>query len=82
MGKPKGPGGRYHCAQAALEGLVYAGLLDPETTRPSATFPRDMFFDRSPIPYIDKHLHLDQGWEVPALWTATPVRGPDCVCRR
>lgn len=69
VGKPRGPGHKYFCAEAVLEALVYAGLLDEETTRPSATYPRDMFFDDSPNLYIRKHPPLACGWEVPALWT-------------
>jgi hypothetical protein len=70
MGKPKGLEGRYMCAECILEALVYAGLLPKETTRPSATFPIDMFYDASTIPYINKHLNLyNAGWEKPVLWT-------------
>lgn len=73
VGKPRGIGNEYICAEAVLESLVHAGLLDPETTRPSATYPRDMFFDRSPNLYVNRHPPLAGGWEVPALWT--PVVG-------
>jgi hypothetical protein len=69
MGKPRGPGQKYFCAEAVLEGLVHACVLDSETTRPSATYPRDMFFDESPNLYISKHPPLACGWEKPALWT-------------
>ena len=74
VGRPKGIRHAYICSEAVLEGLVYAGLLDKRTTRPSATFPRDMFFDSSLNPYINKHLHLISQWEVPALWQ----RGSSC----
>ncbi len=70
VGKPRGAGRKYFCAEAVLEGLVYAGLIDEETTRPSATFPRDLFFDDSPNLYIKQHPPLACGWEPPALWTA------------
>src|SRR5262249_23599472 len=48
----------YFCSELVTEALVAAGALDPETTRPPATFPRDLFFSRSINPYIDQHLHM------------------------
>jgi hypothetical protein len=71
MGKPKGIRDRYICSEAVLEGLVLAGLLDGKTTRPSATYPKDLFFDSSPNPFINKHLKLCCEWEIPALWCDT-----------
>jgi hypothetical protein len=68
VGKPKGVRSTYICSEAVLEGLVLAGLLDASTTRPSATYPRDLFFDSSINLYVKKHLNLSCGWEVPALW--------------
>ena len=76
IGRPHGIRKTYYCSEIVLEAMVYAGLLDPETTRPTATYPRDMFFDRSHIPYIDRHLGLACEWHVPALWTRCP-----CACR-
>jgi hypothetical protein len=73
LGKPKGIRSSYICSEAVLEGLVMAGILNAETTRPSATYPRDMFFDESLIPYIDKHLPLACDWHVPSLWKLTPA---------
>lgn len=73
IGKPKGIRSSYICSEVVLEGLVYAGILDAETTRPSATYPKDMFFDESNNPYISKHLPLACGWEVPSLWKLTPA---------
>jgi hypothetical protein len=69
VGKPKGIRTSYICSEAVLEGLVLAGLVDSETTRPAATFPRDLFFDSSPNRYIERHPPLIHGWEPPALWT-------------
>ena len=69
FGKPIGIGRRYHCASAVLEAAVYAGLLPADTTRPWATYPRDLFFDRSSNRYVDRHLDLRAaGWEPPARW--------------
>jgi hypothetical protein len=68
LGKPRGLRNAYICSEVVLEGLVVAGLLDEETTRPSATFPRDLFFDRSPNLYVSRHPPLKCDWEAPALW--------------
>jgi hypothetical protein len=73
LGKPKGIRSSYICSEAVLEGLVMAGLLDAETTRPSATYPRDMFFDESLNLYINEHLPLAYDWNIPALWRLTPA---------
>ncbi|MFO0878631.1 MAG: hypothetical protein U0840_14920 [Gemmataceae bacterium] len=61
----------YYCSELVVEALVAACALDPETARPSATFPRDLFFGRSINPYIDRHLTLCE-WDPPARWTACP----------
>ncbi|MDB5308162.1 MAG: hypothetical protein JWO38_2364 [Gemmataceae bacterium] len=73
LARPNGPHQRLICSEAVLEGLVYAGVIDGRTARPGATFPRDLFFDRSPNPYINRHPPLAAGWDEPALWT--PVVG-------
>lgn len=73
IGKPRGIRSSYICSEAVLEGLVMARLLDFETTRPAATYPRDMFFDESPNRYISAHLPLAFDWEVPALWKIAPA---------
>jgi hypothetical protein len=77
MGKAQGPHDSYWCTELVLEACVYAGLLDPVTTRPAATLPRDLFFDRSINPYVNRHFNLSCTWEPPARWT------PDCCpcCR-
>jgi hypothetical protein len=73
MGYPSGNQDKYFCAELCLECCVAAGLLDPETTRPSATYPRDIFFGHSKIRYLDEHLPLEcAGWCVPARWTNCP----------
>jgi hypothetical protein len=55
VGKPKG-GKRisYFCSELVCEACVAAGLLDPERTRPSATYPHDLFFGKSFNPFINK----------------------------
>lgn len=73
VGKPNGPGLRsYFCSELVCEACVYAGLLDPARTRPSATYPRDLFYGRSFNPFIDKHLDINDCWHPPARWTNAP----------
>ena len=76
IGKPHGVRRTYHCSEIVLETLVYAGLADPETTRPTATYPQELFFDRSRNPHIDRHLGLACDWHVPAFWTWCPCTQP------
>ncbi len=61
----------YFCSELVTEALVAACAIDPETARPSATYPRDLFFGRSINPYLDKHLTLCE-WDPPARWTLCP----------
>lgn len=73
MGKSKGPGhSSFTCSEAVMEALVAAELIDRETARPGATYPRDMFFDRSVNFYLDKHFSLSPDWDKPQLWTVNP----------
>jgi len=71
-GGPHGNRDQYFCSELVMEACVYAGLLDRATARPSATYPRDMFFDHSLDPYLNKHLHLCEGWYPPARWSTAP----------
>jgi hypothetical protein len=70
VGWPQGDRRSYFCAELVLEALVAAGVLCPNTTRPSATFPRDMFIDQSLNPFIDQNLRLEHCWHPPSLWTS------------
>lgn len=71
VGKPRGLGrDDYFCSELVAEACVYAGLMDPATTRPAATYPRDLFMDRSLNPYLNRHLKLAPAWEPPARWTS------------
>lgn len=71
-GEPRGDRDRWFCAELVVEALVAAGLLDAATARPSATYPRDLFYDSSPDPWLDQHLNLSGGWHPPSLWTSVP----------
>jgi hypothetical protein len=73
MGGPHGERRSYFCSELALESLVAAGLLDPARTRPSATYPRDIFMDHSPNPFVNRNLNLSECWYPPALWTSCPA---------
>ena len=63
VGKPVGDQASYYCSELVTEALCAAGILDPERTRPSATYPNDLFFGRSYNLYIDKHLDINCAWQ-------------------
>jgi hypothetical protein len=75
LGKPRGDRRAYYCSELVLESLVAAGLLNPDTTRPGATYPHDLFFDHSHNRYIAKHLPLACDWHPPARWVPCPAEG-------
>jgi len=72
LGKPTGIGHRYYCSEEVLEALIYAGAIDGHTARPIATFPQDLFYDRSRNRFIDRHPPLAADWAPPSLWTPIP----------
>jgi hypothetical protein len=75
VGKPSGPDrSAYFCSELVTEALVAAGLIDAETARPAATYPRDLFMDHSYNLYINKHLKLAPEWDPPARWTSEARR--------
>ncbi len=66
FGKPHGiERSSYYCSELVMEALVYAGAVDAETARPAATYPRDLFMDRSMNIYLNKHLKLAPCWDPP-----------------
>jgi hypothetical protein len=73
LGKPRGDRAGYFCSELVTESLVAAGLIDPATARPAATYPRDLFFDKSLNLYLRRHFSLACGWEPPARWVCQPV---------
>jgi hypothetical protein len=75
MGGPHGERRRYFCSELALETLLAAGLLDPDRTRPSATYPGDLFFGTSSNSFISENLDINASWEPPARWSLSP--GPE-----
>jgi hypothetical protein len=68
LGGPHGDRKSYYCSELVLEACVAAGIVNPVTTRPSATYPHDLFFDHSHNRFINKHLPLACDWEPPARW--------------
>ncbi len=71
LGRPQGLRHRdFFCSELVVEAAVYAGLLDPQIARPSATYPRDLFMDRSVNLYLNRHFRLAPDWEPPARWTS------------
>jgi hypothetical protein len=72
IGKPHGDRASWFCSELVSEACVAAGLIDPEQTRPSATYPHDLFFGRSYNLYLDHHLEINAGWRPPARWTDCP----------
>ena len=74
MGTPNGERDRYFCAELVMETCVHVHLLSAEITRPSATYPEDMFFDKSKNLYLNSHFTLADGWQPPARWLAAPSK--------
>ena len=69
VGKPSGNARQtFFCSELVVESCVAAGLIDARTARPSATYPRDLFFDSSINPYINKTLKLAPDWDPPARY--------------
>jgi hypothetical protein len=75
LGGPHGERDSYFCSELATESCVYAGLLDPATTRPAATYPHELFFDSSINYYLSRHFRLAPNWEPPARWVASVPAG-------
>lgn len=83
VGKPHGPDREaYYCSELVCEACVYAGIMDAATTRPSATYPRDIFFGASKNPYLNRHLKALNGpWDPPARWTGNPIGGAEACAK-
>jgi hypothetical protein len=73
LGGPHGERTSYFCSELVMESCVHVGLVSKDDARPCATYPRDLFFDNSDIPFLKQHLHvIAEGWYPPAR----------CVCSR
>jgi hypothetical protein len=63
----------FFCSEMVTTSLAAAGVLDPEFARPSATFPRDLFFGTSHNYFVARGLKsLNDCWDPPARWTSMP----------
>lgn len=67
---------KYFCSELVTEACVAACLFDPVTSRPTSTYPRNLFFGDSRVPYLHKHLDMSD-WLPPARWTPCPGTEPD-----
>src|SRR5262249_23685410 len=73
MGKYREHRDTYFCSELVTSACCAAGLLDPARTRPSATYPHDLFYDHSYNLFNALYLRLADCWEPPARWTSCPV---------
>jgi hypothetical protein len=73
LGAPHGERNSYFCSELVLESCVHVGLLSRCITRPTATYPRDLFFDQSPNLFLNAHFSLAPDWYPPAQWTSCPM---------
>lgn len=70
-GKPCGhKRNTFFCSELVMESCCAAGIVCTETARPSATYPRDLFFDSSVNRFINTHLKLAPDWDPPARWVS------------
>ncbi len=72
VGGPHGQRSSYFCAELVMESCVTAGLVAPEEARPTATYPRDIFLDRSDNRFLNDHPVFAAEWYPPARWTSAP----------
>jgi hypothetical protein len=70
VGGPHGERRSFFCSELVTEASVAAGLMDPATTRPSATYPHDLFFERSRNLFLSRNFNLAPDWNPPARWTS------------
>jgi hypothetical protein len=75
LGSPQGARSNFYCSELVIETCVHVGLLDASKTRPSATYPRDIFYGRSCNPFLNENLNLSSCWYPPARWTSCPLAG-------
>jgi hypothetical protein len=79
LGGPHGARSSYFCSELVTETCVAAGLLDPVTTRPAATYPHELFFDSSINFYLSRHFRLAPDWDPPARWVPAVEPGTPLV---
>jgi hypothetical protein len=75
VGHPQGHRRDWFCSELVVECCVAAGIMDRETSRPTATYPRDFFLDRSENRYLRRYLDMESGWYPPARWRSSADGG-------
>jgi hypothetical protein len=69
LGRPNADKTKYFCSELVMNAMVAACMVPAPTARPSATFPRDMFFGRSFNRFVNRGVETINGdWEPPAHW--------------
>lgn len=73
-GRPDYDKSAYFCSELVMNACCYAGLIDADHARPSATYPRDIFYGRTRNLFVNRSLkEMNCGWAPPARWTQSPV---------
>jgi len=57
----------YYCAELVTEALIYAGEVNADDARPCATYPCDLFFNESKVPFLNERFKLNS-WRAPQRW--------------
>ncbi len=70
LGKPHGDRSKYFCSELVTESCVAAGLIDAANARPSATYPHDLFVEKSLNLFLRHHFDLSPCWYPPARWVS------------
>jgi hypothetical protein len=80
IGKPHGDRCSYFCSEFVAEAGVAAGIFDPCRTRPSATYPCDLFYAKSCNLFLRLRFdpELNAGWCPPARWLECPGAENKC----
>jgi hypothetical protein len=71
LGKFHGDRDTYFCSELVTTACCAANLIDATLARPSATYPHDLFYDRSFNLYLNTHFSLACSWEPPARWASS-----------
>jgi hypothetical protein len=73
-GRPDADKSKYFCSELVLNSLIYAGIIEAKTMRPSATYPSDLFYNESRNRMVNRSLRqLECDWAPPARWTSCPI---------
>jgi hypothetical protein len=65
----------FFCSELVLNALIAAGVFQPGSQRPAATYPSDLFYGHSSNIFVNRGVRLiNCDWEPPARWTGCPSR--------